>query len=189
MVINTFYLDDGMIKSARKVYLSQAPNNIRLDNFFQKSIFLLLQNKLHESQYKIKFHPYRHKYCTTKSKEIDSFIKGRYFGDLIKKMLHAKKFEIEYEIRKFEPGNYTLLHDAEKERSGIDFVIDFSKSSEAFGGQTIYLSESEELLILKPSSNTLSFVKRDKGTMKYTKYLTHQRKHPMVQAVGIIFKK
>ena len=103
--------------------------------------------------------------------------------------MSIEKFRIKYEIRKFEPGNYTLLHDAEKEKPGIDFVIDFSKSSEKFGGYTIYLTETEELLILKPSPNTISFVQREKGVMKYVKYITHQQKYPIIQVVGNIFKK
>ena len=189
MVINTLYLDDGVLKSARKIYLGQAPNNISLDSFFQKPIFLLLQKKLHESRYNLKFHPYRNKYYIAKSKEIDFFIKGRYFNELVKKILYVKKFKIEYEIRKFEPGNYTLLHDAENEKPGIDFIIDFSKSSKSFGGYTVYLTEKEELLILKPSPNTISFVQREKIVMKYTKYVTHMQKYPIVRVVGTIFKK
>src|SRR3989338_4522652 len=181
MAINTLYVDNGILKSARKTYLAQLPKNIRLETFFQNPVFLLLQKKLNDSTYSLKFHPYKYKYFTTKSKEIESFLNGRYFSELVKKVLGFKKYEIKYEIRKFVPGNYTLLHDAEKEVQGVDFVIDFSKNDGNFGGHTIYLTESEEVLTLQPVSNSLSFIERKKGLMKYTKYVTHQNTNPIIQ--------
>ena len=189
MVINTLYFDEGILKSARKAYVGQSPHNIRLENFFQKSIFSLLQKKMHNLNYHLKFHPYKHRYLTAKSKDINFFLNGRHFKNLIKKIFGIKKFKIEHEIRKFEPGSYTLLHDAEKEKPGMDFVIDFSKSSESFGGFTVYMTETEELLILKPKPNTLSFIKRDKRIIKYTKYVGHRAKHALIQVVGTITKK
>lgn len=187
MAINTLYMDNGVLKSAAKTYSSQNPRNIRLENFFQKAVFSLLRDKLHSSQFSLKFHPYKYKYHTAKSKEIDSFIKGRYFKDLINKTLGIKKYEIKYEIKKFEPGDYTLLHDAEEERHGVDFAIDFSQGKEYFGGYTSYLTEKEELLTVIPKPNTLSFIERKNGIIKFTKYLTHQNRFPVLQSVGTLF--
>ena len=189
MAINTLYLDTGVLKSAGKVYNNQTPKNIRLEKFFQPSVFSMLQKKLHNEIYKLKFHPYKYKYSTAKSKEIDSFLNGRYFFLLAEKIIGIKNYKTKYEIRKFENGDYTLLHDAEKEKSGVDFIIDFSKTSKTFGGHAVYLTESEELLHLSPFPNSVSFVERKQGLMKYTKYFTHQNTFPIVQVVGSIYKK
>lgn len=189
MAINTLYLDNAILKSAKKIYNIQNPKNIRLEGFFQQPVFSLLQKKLHSSKYSLKFHPYKYKYSVTKSKEAAAFLNGQYFDSLVKKILKIKKYKISYEIRKFEPGNYTLLHDAEKEKHGIDFVLDFSESGKNFGGYFVYLNEKEELLRSNPSSNTLSFIERSNGVMKFTKYVTHQQKNPIVQVVGTIFRK
>ena len=190
MAINTLYIDNGILKSASKTFNNQNPRNIRLEKFFQAAVFELLQRKLYNSKYSLKFHPYKYKYLTTKSKEVDSFLNGRYFQNIINSILKINKYKIEYEIRKFEPGNYTLLHDTEKEQPGIDFIIDFSGESKTYhGGYTTYLTESEELLQLKPAPNTLSFIERKKGVMKYTKYFTHQNKYSVLQVVGSIFGK
>ena len=186
MAISTIYLDNGILKSANKMFNSQTPRNIRLENFFQKAIFTLLQNKLHNSKYSLKFHPYKHKYFIAKSREIDLFLKGRYFDLMVKAITGLSKYKLKYEIRKFEPGCYTLLHDAEKEKPGVDFVIDFSKKYKTYGGYTNYLTESEELLISNPKPNTLSFIQRSENIMKYTKYFTHQNKNPIVQVIGSI---
>ena len=189
MAINTLYIDKGILKSAGKTFNNQNPRNIRLEKFFQPSVFYLLQRKLHNSEYSMKFHPYKYKYFITKSKEIDSFLNGRYFRSIVNAILKIDRYEIKYEIRKFEPGNYTLLHDAEKEQPGIDFVIDFSKESKTYhGGYTNYLTESEELLQLNTCPNALSFVERNKGVMNYTKYFTHQNKNPILHVFGTILQ-
>ncbi len=186
MAINTLYLDKGVLKSAMNIFNNQSPRNIRLEKFFQPAIFNILQNKLLQTKYKLKFHPYKHKFFTAKSKEINSFLNGRYFKEIVENIMGVKNYKITYEIRKFEPGNYTLLHDAEKEKLGIDFIIDFSKSNKNFGGYTIYLTETEELLQLIPSPNTISFVEKNKKVMKYTKYVQHKQKYPIILVVGQI---
>ena len=188
MAINTIYLDGGVLKSANKTFNSQNPRNIGLENFFQNAVFKLLQNRLYNSKFSLKFNPEKYRYFTAKSKEMESFLNGRYFDLIIKNITGIKNYKIIYEIKKFEPNCYTLLHDAEKEKPGVDFVIDFSKdASKYFGGYTNYLTESEELLTLNPKPNALSFVERNKGIMKYTKYFTHQNKNPVVMVVGTIF--
>ena len=188
MAINTLYLDNGILKSARNIYNRQNPKNIKLDNFFQKPVFELLQKKLNNQKYALKFHPYKYKYGAAKLKEINAFVNGMYFKDLIKSILQFKKYKITYEVRKFEAGNYTLLHDAEKEKYGIDFFIDFSKDKKNFGGYAVYLNEKEELLALNTHPNSLSFIQRKKGVIKFTKYVIHRQKNPIVQVVGTIFK-
>ena len=189
MAINTLYLDGGVLKSANKTYNNQNPKNIRMENFFQKAVFQLLQNKLLNSKFSLKFNPEKYRYFTAKSKEIESFLKGRYFDLMIKSILGIKRYKLEFEIRKFEPNCYTLLHDTEKEKPGVDFIIDVSQNAKNyFGGYATYLTEAEELLTLIPKSNSLSFVERKGGIMKYTKYYTHQNKNPIVQVVGTIFR-
>ena len=187
MVVNTLYLDSGVLKSIKKTYSKQYPKNIRLEKFFQPSIFALLYRKICSANFSLKFNPYKYKYSITKIKEINSFLNGKYFSDLIKNVLDIKSSEIKYEIRKFVAGNYTLLHDAEKEKPGIDFVLDFSASKDNYGGYIVYLTESEELLQLNPFPNCLSFIKREKKVMKYTKYVQDRQKHLIVQVVGTIF--
>lgn len=189
MAINTLYMDKAIIESASGIYNRQSPKNIRLGNFFQKSVFSLLQRKLHSSRFVLKFNPYKYKYSVTSMNAIDSFLNGGYFNYLVMGILGMKKYKIIYEIRKFEAGNYTLLHDAEKEKEGIDFFLDFSKSRQNFGGYTTYLTKEEELLILTPSPNTLSFIERRNELMKFTKYVQHRQKHPIFHVAGVITKK
>ena len=189
MAINTLYLDNGVISSIKETYNKQRPKNIRLEKFFQSPVFLLLQKRLCNSEYSLKFSPYKCKYSITHLKEIDSFIHGQYFKKIIEQIIELKNYKIKYEIRKFEPGNYTLVHDSEKEKAGIDFFIDFSKNGRNYGGYTSYLTETDELIALNPMQNTISFIERKNGVMRYTKYVTSQQKYPIVQVSGTISKK
>ena len=187
MAINTLYTDNGVMKSARRAFESQTPKNIRLENFFQKPVFRIIQKKLYLADYTEKFDPEKYFYSVTTLKEIDTFLKGRYFQDIVLKATGKKALKMSYGIRKFERGNYTLLHDAEKEKPGIDFIIDFSRQCRNFGGYIKYLTSGEELLQFDSVPNTLSFVKRKKGVMKYTKYLQHRQKFPIIHVIGTIF--
>ena len=189
MAINTLYLDNGILKSANLKYHSQNPNSISLRNIFQPPVFSLIQKKLYESEYSRRFKPFQYMYHATKLKEIGSFIKGYYFTAIAKKILGIGNFKVNYEIRQFQAGDYTLLHDAISNEPAIDFVIDFSKSADNYGGYTVYLNEGEELLHLNPHPNTLSFVEKKPGMMKYTKYVTHRQKRPILQVCGSIFEK
>ena len=189
MVVNTLYLDAGILKSARTIYNKQNPKNLRLENFFQKPVYALLQKKLEKAKYSLKFHPYKYKYSIAKVKEVNSFLNGQYFAKIIKTIIRFKKSKLKYEIRKFERGNYTLLHDAEKEKPGIDFILSFSKNNNNFGGYNVYLTEHVELLQLEPFPNSISFVERKKGVMKFMKYVQHRQKFPIIQIIGTVARK
>lgn len=185
MAINTLYLDKGILMSARNAFRKQIPNNIRLENFFQKPVFRLLQDRLCRAAYKLKFRPYHQMYSTTGMKEIDSFILGGYFKGIVRQITGITGFKPEFEVRRFQAGDYTLLHDESEEEPAIDFIIDFSRSANNnHGGHTVYLNEKEELLHINPVPNSLSFVDRSEGMMKYTKYVTHGQKSPIIQIVG-----
>lgn len=187
MVVNTLYFDNNVLKSAKNIYNKQIPKNIRLMDFFQNPVFLLLQKKLYNAKYKLKFHPYKYKYSIAKVKEIDSFLKGQYFNIIIDKII-GKSYTFNYEIRKFCHANCTLLHDAEKKKPGVDFILDMSKADGNYGGYITYLTKSEELLHLNPCQNTLSFVERKKDVVSYTKYVQYKQKYPIVYVTGTIFK-
>lgn len=176
MAINTLYLDGNVLRKAKEVYRSQEPRNIRLEQFFQPVVFALLQRKIMSSTFHLKFNPLKYKYETAYIEEVRSFLEGRYFHEIVLSILGLKKYKLVFELRRFQPGQYTLLHDAEKEPLGIDFVLDFSEHPRNTSGCIHYLTNEEELLQLDPQPNTLSFVERKLGVMKYVKYVNHQQK-------------
>jgi len=82
-------------------------------------------------------------------------------------------------IRKWQKGNYTLLHDADtNERSSVDLFLHLLPKQQrdwnvAHGGFVSYLTkdEDEELLTIAPKANSLSLVFRDEDTLRFVKYL------------------
>lgn len=71
----------------------------------------------------------------------------------------------------------------------MDFVLDFSQPWKNYGGYTVYLTEREELLQFWPKPNTLSFIERKSKIMKYTKYVQHRQKQPLIFVVGTVVRK
>ena len=90
-----------------------------------------------------------------------------------------------FEVRKFEPGCYTLIHDYDGEvldqNPKLDVKYYFNHTfaaNDKAGGCTYYIvkDEDEELLTVEPEDNSLSIVYRDEATVRFEKYCnsTHQ---------------
>lgn len=90
-----------------------------------------------------------------------------------------------FEIRKFEKGCYSLIHDYDGEnldknpKLDVKFYLNhtFDSNLES-GGCTHYIEKNEdtELLTVEPVNNALSLVYRDAMTVRFEKYLncTHE---------------
>ena len=184
MAINPEYMQVENLLYIKKSYSSN--NNIMLNNIFQDKIFNLLSNKVSNSIFSSKFDPDKYRYSITTSKQLDSFFYGNYFELLVKNILGFKKFNVVYEIRKFESGDFTLLHDSESSSKGIDFILDLSSSSERNGGFVNYVFNDEVLNIIT-KSNSLSFINKNKS-LYYVKYVNHKQRDPIILVFGNIIK-
>jgi Rps23 Pro-64 3,4-dihydroxylase Tpa1-like proline 4-hydroxylase len=85
-----------------------------------------------------------------------------------------------YEVRRWQHGSYTLVHDTDL--GGSEFALDAllycscKDWQKDFGGHTSYIArgEDEELLTVFPMENSLALVYRDKDTMKFVKHVNHR---------------
>ncbi|CAG0885374.1 unnamed protein product [Darwinula stevensoni] len=81
------------------------------------------------------------------------------------------------ELRWWKQGNYTLVHDHDKERStpGLDAILFLSCQDwkSHMGGYLSYVAEGEdeELLTVEPKQNCLALVYRDDETLRFSKYV------------------
>ena len=66
--------------------------------------------------------------------------------------------------------------------------MNLSNVGKTYGGYTVYLTETEELLQVNPIPNTLTFIERTKEIIKYTKYVTHRQKNPIIEVAGTVFE-
>ena len=79
------------------------------------------------------------------------------------------------QLRKFKPGNYTLIQDLCLEKYGLDINLDISPEETSkngqCGGQIYYVSNEETLICQAPKHNCLNLVYRDPPTRKFVKYV------------------
>jgi len=66
--------------------------------------------------------------------------------------------------------------------------MDLSKTSDRNGGYINYVNPKGELLHIVTKPNSLSFVKRDKGSLYYVKYINHKQFDPIILIFGTIVK-
>ncbi|KAM9302053.1 prolyl 3-hydroxylase OGFOD1 [Gastrophryne carolinensis] len=84
------------------------------------------------------------------------------------------------ELRHWEHGHYTLIHDHDPEWQ--KFALDLfwfcgcEEWDAEYGGFTSYIAsgENEELLTVYPENNCLALVYRDKETMRFVKHINHK---------------
>ncbi len=188
MAINTNYMESKNLINISKLYKDNVPNNIMLNSILQDKVFNLLSNKVSHSIFSSKFDPYKYRYSMASCKELDSFFYGVYFESLVKNILNIKKYSIVYNVRKFESGNFTLLHDSENSSDGIDFIMDLSRTLERNGGFINYIDSKGELLHIVSKPNSLSFINRSKGSLCYVKYVNHKQIDPIILVCGTIVR-
>jgi Rps23 Pro-64 3,4-dihydroxylase Tpa1-like proline 4-hydroxylase len=103
-----------------------------------------------------------------------SFFKSIEFLEYLKTItnLALRKCPVS-ELRKFERGDYTLIHDKFLPPVGLDmlFTMPTGEWKEEYGGMTHYLIEKEPVLSLEPQMNTLNLVYRDEGVYKFVKFV------------------
>ncbi|KAF9973865.1 Prolyl 3-hydroxylase ogfod1 [Actinomortierella ambigua] len=117
------------------------------------------------------------------------------FTDYLRKITNLGLLSVFSELRMFEKGDYTLLHDHALERTGLDVVFsmpDFgpgqSEWSESWGGgATHYVSDKTTLLTLLPRHNTLSVVLRDEGTLRFVRYLNYRVKSAKRRELSLLY--
>ncbi|KAM4017191.1 prolyl 3-hydroxylase OGFOD1 isoform 2-T2 [Anomaloglossus baeobatrachus] len=84
------------------------------------------------------------------------------------------------EVRRWEHGHYTMVHDHDPERQA--FALDLllfcgcEEWESEYGGFTSYIAkeEDEELLTVYPENNCLALVYRDRETMRFVKHINHR---------------
>lgn len=82
------------------------------------------------------------------------------------------------ELRRWQTGHYTLIHDNSKTEFALDLLLYCGCEGwePEYGGFTSYIAkgEDEELLTVNPENNSLALVYRDRETLKFVKHVNHR---------------
>ncbi len=71
-------------------------------------------------------------------------------------------------------GDYTLLHDKNREPPGYDIILDLTPRWDPRScGYHSYVKDGDELVRVEPSFNTLTIVRRPASVRRFVKYVNH----------------
>ncbi|CAK9303153.1 unnamed protein product [Gordionus sp. m RMFG-2023] len=91
---------------------------------------------------------------------------------------YGSRFQIE--VRKFRPGDYTLLNDTsneiEQKSLNLSLFVGCEDWIPDYGGQVVYVDPKEEepLLTINPTPNSLALVYNDEGVAHFVKYINNK---------------
>ncbi|KAJ2315876.1 putative component of NuA3 histone acetyltransferase complex [Coemansia sp. RSA 2704] len=116
------------------------------------------------------------------------FLKSAGFAQFLCAVTSLDFGQASQQVRRFDRGHYTLVHDQAQEPTGLDVTLSLSPKQwiDAWGGATHYIADKDELLRISPQANSLSMVMRDDGTLRFVKYLNHTTKESR-QEVSMVF--
>ncbi|KAJ2754001.1 putative component of NuA3 histone acetyltransferase complex [Coemansia pectinata] len=106
-----------------------------------------------------------------------AFLRSSTFAQLLTALTSIDTVAASQQLRRFEHGHYTLIHDQVQEPFGLDVSLSLQPTDlewdDAWGGATHYIADKDELLRIAPEANSLSLVLRDEGTLRFVKFLNH----------------
>ncbi|PVZ99521.1 hypothetical protein BB558_004470 [Smittium angustum] len=130
------------------------------------------------------------------------FFKSTEFSNYLTSITNLDFVKSSQEVRMFNKGCYTLIHDKVIEPEGLDVVFSFmglkdstdgseSKgetqwNSEKWDGGTHYICEEDELLTIEPDHNTLSLVFRTEETKRFVKMVKSDSQFPRCE-INMVF--
>lgn len=179
MEINEFYINNPTeIKNS----LSEKKDfpGVTLFDFFEEKYFIKLQKKLRALNYKKEINPLSYSYSQAET----NIFNKKIFLSLISKLTDKKIRKLSAQIFSFAWKDYTILHDAVKERGSYEIIIDSTDFwDNKWGGQVIYVDGSSDYWEIPPRRNTLTIIKRKKGLRRFVKYVNNhagRRKRQLV---------
>lgn len=108
------------------------------------------------------------------AKTLLQFVRSQRFAQFVSSIAQKKVACKTASWRVFAHGDYTLLHDKNREPPGIDVILDLTPSWDGRAcGHHSYVENGKGLVRIPPGFNTLAIVQRPKSVMKFVKYVNH----------------
>ncbi|KAJ2231794.1 putative component of NuA3 histone acetyltransferase complex [Coemansia sp. RSA 1722] len=202
--INPDYLKAAVQVQIQDTFMEQS--SVELHNFlhpkaFQSILSCLSQEFWHSASLKGPAHlrSYLEKESLasdTDIRELAGFLRSDSFGRFLASVTSLQLVDASQQVRRFNKGHYTLIHDQALEPAGLDVTLSLmppvpkedphAEWDESWGGATHYVADKDELLRISPDSNSLSLVLRDEGTLRFVKYLNHMAPRD-IQEISMVF--
>ncbi len=190
--INNNYLNPQTIVTIKQSFQNNNPKSIQLNHFLIEYKFKKLQKSILKSKFELNYKPdccsfYKTKKTNKSVNDFIKFIQSNEFSSLISFIYNKKTKFKSFEVIRFEHGNYTLLHDEINDPKQLRLIFDFTNYwSDKSGGYNSYIYDSEEILRINPTRNSLSLIDLNGKIKSFVKYVNNKSKNN--QAIFLIAK-
>lgn len=171
MVINKNYLSPESQAAIKEVFRNEG--KVILFGFFEKDLYKILTLEIKKLKFKREQHYLTHCY---EQAALTPDLQQK-FNEIIKVIGFITKTKISSwnaKILRFSWKDYTILHDENQERAGIDLIFDCTDDwNEKAGGAVTYVDGTGNYTRLLIRGNMLAIVKRDKNEQKFVQYVNH----------------
>lgn len=171
--LNPAYLDTNTIPKMQEAFKESPLKSIRLNHFLNDRSYVKTEISVHKAKAKHAKIADRFSYSDVViPKQVATFFTSKEFLRLISVITGKKLKRCELSIKKFGHRDYTLLHDSEALKPGLEFFFDINPVwNPAWGGSLVYRDAQEELFRLHPTANALTIVNRKKGMFRFLEYV------------------
>lgn len=171
--LNDTYLDYDNLAEISKVFSKNAPNSIKLEDFFKKEKYILLNNEIRNLKFKKKYIPDKLSFSISETgANFDKLFNSDEFRIFLEFIINKKITNFKKKALLIKHKDYSLLSDDNVKFTGI--LINFFFNDlwrDVYGGYFSYISENEEVLRILPSENSLTIVSVDEKVDGFIKYV------------------
>lgn len=169
MDINPVYKTEESLLQIKKIW--QEKHSIMLANFFTEASYKKKEKEMKNAVYKRDCMPDQYSYATKKEKE---FERNKELLQFLAQVLQKKTVRIVGEMVQFSWKDYTTLHDKNKEKPGIDIIIDLTPEwDDSYGGAVVYSDGKGGYTKVFTQKNSLLLVRREQGIQRYVQYVNN----------------
>ncbi|KAJ2831062.1 putative component of NuA3 histone acetyltransferase complex [Coemansia furcata] len=187
------YLAEGTQRRICDLFLEQS--SVQLRGFLRADVYARLMAEDPWAAAELRGPPHLRRYLEAQPSSpmlagLMAFLRSPAFAELLTKLAGVEPVAASQQLRRFEKGHYTLIHDEAPEPPGLDVTLSLQPAErewdDTWGGATHYIADKDELLRIAPDANSLSLVLRDEGTLRFVKYLNHMAPESR-QEVAMVF--
>jgi len=110
-----------------------------------------------------------------------------WFSDFVSHIIGGP-INVKLSCLSFAHGDYSVLYDSLKPGKGYAIMLDINDFPESWGGYTVFMKGSKEVVRVVPKRNSLTIVNQN-NLKSFHKYVNHHAKYPRIFLYGIAVPK
>ena len=175
-MINQNYLNKYNLEIIKKQFSKY--KMIRLGFFIENKLYKKLKREIQKEKFEKKKIADKFSYSACSSaKSIKNIFNSDELKFVIESILNKKINKIKLEIKKFQHGNYTLMHDSNINKDNLKFYLFICNSwNPKWGGNKVYIKK-EKSYVFSPNGNSFILIRNEKNSKNFIQYINHQARN------------